>query len=127
VTPHVLLADLRRRGVTVQTDGVALRLRPRSALTEADLKALRAAKASLIELLRAEAADLPGLVIEAARLLGVAPGDVLIRPLPPGSGPVCFFCRGRRFWRSVYGRTVCADCHPPAGTHVIAGSITERP
>ncbi|HVC35367.1 MAG TPA: hypothetical protein VNL16_17785 [Chloroflexota bacterium] len=49
-----LLADLRSRGIELQTDGDQLRYRPADALTEADRALLAGHKAELLLLLAAE-------------------------------------------------------------------------
>lgn len=39
----------------------------------------------------------------------------------PESPPACYCCRGRRWWRSVYGpHLICGICHPPAFANVVA-------
>jgi hypothetical protein len=36
----------------------------------------------------------------------------------------CLSCKGRRFWISIYGVTICAVCHPPAAASLVAEWIT---
>jgi hypothetical protein len=39
-------------------------------------------------------------------------------------GPValrCYVCRGTRFWKSLFDRTICTHCHPPAAPGLVAG------
>jgi hypothetical protein len=50
---------------------------------------------------------------------GVERGSMAF-PAPPPPPEPCWTCRGRRFWRSVQGRTVCARCHPPATPNLVA-------
>jgi hypothetical protein len=38
----------------------------------------------------------------------------------PNSSRACYACGGTRRWRSVYGVAVCAQCHPPADTVLVA-------
>ena len=35
----------------------------------------------------------------------------------------CRCCRGKRFWQSVYGVTICENCHPPASEALVAARI----
>lgn len=78
--PHPLLGALRRRGVEIRREGDRLRWRaPRGVLGPADLDALRAAKAELLDALADEApppdAVDAGPVVEARSRVGA----VLIR------------------------------------------------
>ena len=91
MTAADLIADLRSRGVTLVADGERLRCRPRSALSDDDLSALRAHKSEVL-----------------ARLRSRTKADL-----------VCHACRERRFWRSVYGVVVCGTCHPPAAPDLV--------
>lgn len=53
-----LLADLRRRGITLsRADGAGIRITPASRLTDADRAAIRAHREGLLDLLQAEQAD----------------------------------------------------------------------
>jgi ATP-dependent exoDNAse (exonuclease V) alpha subunit len=40
---------------------------------------------------------------------------------------VCYWCRGRRFWRSIYGLCICDTCHPPAAPVLVAAWIEPSP
>jgi hypothetical protein len=51
MTAAALLDELHRRGVVVEAHGDRLRVSPATKLTQADLAALRAAKAALLQLL----------------------------------------------------------------------------
>jgi hypothetical protein len=34
---------------------------------------------------------------------------------------ICYWCHSTEFWLSIYGRTICRKCHPPAlGAEVAA-------
>ena len=92
MTAARLIAELRARGVTLVADGERLRCRPRSALSEADLVALRTRKEEVL-----------------AHLLS-----------PSRTSLVCFACKERLFWRSIRGIVVCGVCHPPAAQDVVA-------
>jgi hypothetical protein len=38
----------------------------------------------------------------------------LLTPKPePNKQLVCYSCRGKDFWTSIYGVSVCRKCHPP--------------
>ena len=95
MTVRALIADLRARGVTLVPDGDRLRCRPRAALTQDDLTALRAHKAAVLERLRTE-------------------------PAAVSSNLICYACGGHRFWGSIHGAVTCARCHPPAGPDLVA-------
>ena len=94
MTSAALIADLRSRGVTLVPDGDLLRCRPKSSLTKDDVAALRANKPEVLRLLRKE-------------------------QRAGSSQIVCYSCRSRRFWRSIYGPVTCAVCHPPAAEHLV--------
>lgn len=91
MTAAALIADLRSRGVTLVADGERLRCRPRSALSDDDLSALRAHKSEVLARLRS----------------------------PTKADLVCRACRERRFWRSIHGVVVCGTCHPPAAPRLV--------
>ena len=42
-------------------------------------------------------------------------------------GRACRACRESRFWVSVYGVTVCARCHPPASSRLVADMLATTP
>jgi len=44
-----------------------------------------------------------------------------------GSSGRCYSCRGSRFWRSVQGRTICWQCHPPAALQLVTETIDIGP
>ena len=100
MTAAGLVTELRARGVTLVADGDTLRCRPKSALSESDLVALKAMKAEVLATIR--------------------------RPAPPRpvKSITCYSCRGGRFWISVHGVTVCTVCHPPADPSFVAEWIT---
>ena len=98
MTAAVLIDELRARGVTLVANGNWLHCRPRSALTEEDLAALRAHKAEVL-----------------GRLHSDQEVDL-----------VCFACKERRFWRSIYGVVVCGTCHPPASPGRVAEWIGDQ-
>jgi hypothetical protein len=55
---------------------------------------------------------------EPVRQLVLLLADALVCPtvtIPPSAR-----WRHRRFWRSIYGRTICARCHPPAVPELVA-------
>jgi hypothetical protein len=91
VTAVGLIADLRARGVILVVDGERLRCRPRSALSDDDLGALRAHKSEVLARLRS----------------------------PSNTALVCRTCRERRFWRSIHGVVVCGTCHPPGAPGLV--------
>ena len=93
MTATDLVQDLQARGVKLVADGGILRCRPKSALSARDLAALKALKSKILATLT-----------RPARL-------------------TCFSCRGRRFWISIYGVTICAVCHPPASPDLAASWI----
>jgi TubC N-terminal docking domain len=95
VTAADLVRDLHERGVTLVADGATLRCRPKSALSAADLAALKALKS-----------------------------DILATLQRPATRITCYSCRGHRFWLSVHGVTVCAVCHSPADPSLVAKWIT---
>ena len=91
MTAAALIAGLRSRGVTLVAEGERLRCRPRSALSDDDLGALREHKPEILAQLRSQTkADL-----------------------------VCRACRERRWWLSIYGVVVCGVCHPPAAPRLV--------
>ncbi len=92
MTPEVLLADLRARGVTVEAHGSQLHCRPRSRLTDEDLAALRDNKPALLQIL-------------------TAPG--------PCSRVACFSCKSSVFWQSIHGAIVCGVCHAPGSDALV--------
>ena len=92
MTVGALIADLRARGVTLVPDGERLRCRPRAALSQEDLAALKAHKAEVLASLRTEVS----------------------------SNLVCYACGGERFWHSIHGTATCARCHPPASPDLVA-------
>jgi hypothetical protein len=97
VTAVGLIADLHARGVTLVADGERLRCRPRFALSDDDLGALRAHKSEVLARLRS----------------------------PTKAALVCPTCRERRFWRSTYGRVTCGVCHPPAAPELVERWLSE--
>ena len=50
----------------------------------------------------------------------IFPPTVPPATLRPLAALACYGCRGRRFWISVYGVTVCAICHPPPDPALVA-------
>lgn len=56
VTAATIIAELRARGVVLETDGVKLRWHPRAALSADELAELRVAKAAIIAELKRESA-----------------------------------------------------------------------
>ena len=101
-----LVRDLRQRGAVLFEDhGRLIVDAPPGILTEATKAALRELKSAVLAVLRD---DNP---IAAA----APPPDRAVR--------VCYGCRGRRFWRSVYDVTICSTCHPPAAPDLVAGWI----
>lgn len=113
-----LLALFRSRGAVfslVLPDRVVFDA-PAGSLSDADLAALRAAKAELVELLRAEA-EAPA--VETNDSPAAPPAE------PPTAQardvlPPCYCCRGTKFWKSVHGVIVCGACHPPAVPELVA-------
>jgi hypothetical protein len=91
-----LVTDLRARGVTLKADRGTLRCRPKSALSDSDIAALKAMKAEILSALQR-----------------------------PATRVTCYSCRGHRFWISVYGVAICATCHPPAAPSLVASWIGE--
>jgi hypothetical protein len=100
VTAAELVMDLRTRGVRLVADGGTLRCRPKSALSESDLAALKTMKAEVLATIQQPA------------------------PARPVASLTCHSCRGRHFWISVYKVTVCAVCHPPPDPSLVAKWIT---
>ena len=50
-----------------------------------------------------------------------APPEHTLRTVLPTTAPgVCYMCSGTRRWRSVYGASICATCHPPADVALVA-------
>jgi len=95
VTAAALVMELRARGVTLVADGGTLRCRPKSALSDSDLAALKAMKPEILATLQR-----------------------------PAGRITCHSCRGHRFWISVYGVTICTVCHPPPDPRLVAEWIT---
>ena len=102
MTAAELVRDLHQRGVKLIADGGTLRCRPKSALSESDLAALKALKPQILATIQ--------------------------RPAPSRSvtSITCHSCRACHFWVSVYGVTICAVCHPPADPRLIAKWITSN-
>jgi len=40
--------------------------------------------------------------------------------LPDQKPDKCYWCRRSVFWRSIYRRVICANCHPPAVPSLVA-------
>ena len=95
MTAAELVHDLHVRGVRLIADGGTLRCRPKSALSDSDLAALKAMKPEILATLQR-----------------------------PAGRITCLSCRGHRFWISVYRVTICAVCHPPPDPRLVAEWIT---
>ena len=96
MTAEALVADLRARGITLRPDGEKLRCRPRAALTERDLSALRTHKADVLAVLQDR------------------------RSSRRRKALLCYACKGGNFWQSTRGTVICGICHPPAAPHLVA-------
>jgi hypothetical protein len=54
----------------------------------------------------------------------VIPGDKPVTDQTLGPGALrCYVCRGTRFWTSLFNRTICTHCHPPAAPGLVAGWV----
>jgi hypothetical protein len=118
VTPSDLLAELKRRGITLLPEGAdAIRYSaPRGAMTD-ELRALiREHKAALLALLSA------GSTGQEEAVSSPAPGVTLALSLQRDG--TCYCCGGRHWWLSVYGVLVCATCHPPVVPEMVARWVT---
>ena len=94
--PHALLQSLVERGVRFHVRNERLVVdAPVGALSNDDLLALKAQKSAVVALLARQATS-------------------------PVRRLVCFACKERHFWRSIYGVTVCGLCHPPASPKLVA-------
>ncbi|MEW5935109.1 MAG: hypothetical protein AB1816_16145 [Bacillota bacterium] len=114
MTPSDLLAELKRRGITLRPEGAdAIRYTaPKGAMTD-ELRALiREHKAALLALLSA------GSTGQEEAVSSPAPGIALALSLQPDG--TCYCCKGSRWWLSRYGVLVCATCHPPAVPELVA-------
>jgi hypothetical protein len=96
VTAAEFVHDLQVRGVKLVADGGTLRCRPKSALSDVDLAALKTLKPEILATLRHPVATI-----------------------------TCHSCRGRRFWISIHGVAICDICHPPAAAALVETWIGE--
>lgn len=95
MTAAELVNSLQANGIGLIPEGGTLRVRGN--LTPDLRAALKAQKA------------------EVLALIGAA------QPVP---GP-CHWCGASRWWRSIYGRLICGQCHPPGGPELVAGRVGE--
>jgi hypothetical protein len=117
VTASALVADLRRRGVTLEPRGDRLRYcAPAGVLTDADREALRRHKAQVVALLRAAPSEPAG---------GNTPAPLGLDGTPDHRrGPDR---RGGKSARGVPGwRVVVERCAPVAGPVILNGWTTVR-
>ena len=55
---------------------------------------------------------------------------LIVEPAPETTPGACRACKGTAFWISVYGVTVCTNCHPPASralVHRYVGTMPKEP
>ncbi|MBI3636670.1 MAG: hypothetical protein HY216_10765 [Candidatus Rokubacteria bacterium] len=116
MTVAILLAHLHDKGVTVRADGNVVRLRPRSALTHEDIAAVAAVKHELLQLLVGGVGDPLQTDIVAALTARTTdtPAAVPVPRWEARPSRSCYWCGGKRFWRSRAGVVTCSTCHPPA-------------
>ena len=156
-TPTTLLAEFDRLGIEVKANGDRLRFRPRNAVSDELLAALRQHKTEILETLTRQADSTPPNTADVVSILGgeaqpVAhdaddPPAMLVDwferttsadgspdwkwfPLFQRAEPLttCHCCGQHRWWRSIYGpHLICGVCHPPAFANVVAEWITNKP
>lgn len=156
-SPAMLLAELHRLGIAVKADGDRLRFRPRNAVSDELLAALRQHKTEILATLTRQVESPPTNTADVVPVFGreaqpVAgdaddPPAMLVNwferttsadgspdwkwfPLFQKAEPLttCHCCGQHRWWRSIYGpHLICGVCHRPAFANVVAEWITNEP
>ena len=121
MTPTDLLAELKRRGITLRPEGAdAIRYTaPRGAMTDELREAIRAHKHELLRLLA------PG-EFRRTEDPPLLPSPNVTFALSLQADGRCFLCGGSRWWLSRYGVLICAQCHPPTVPELVARYLNRK-
>jgi hypothetical protein len=125
MTPIELVTVLHTAGCRLIPEGEHLRVQdPQHALTDDLRQAIREHKPELLRLLAQTTPVHESPLAEAPVL---RPPEVLYpssqRSKDLETPPVtwrCPCCKRIRRWKSIYGTVICARCHPPADTELVA-------